>query len=302
MNRRKVLATAIGAACLPSVAALAQEWRSRYPVLAMGVVTAENEADRVIRYRPVVAYLERALGVKMEFRNATDYAGIVEALNAGKLHIASLGPAAYAQAWIVSNGKVIPLAATVDSAGDFGYHSVVVVRTQSAYRTLDDLRGKKLAFADPNSASGFQAPSFFMREAGYDPAKFFGSTAFSGSHENSLIALLNDTFDAAATWWNNEERSNFTRMWDKGMIPKGSVRVIWKSPRLPTSPVTVRSDMPEPLRDAVKQAFLRMKDDDAEAWKSLGDGKLGHYREVSHADYEPMIRLVRDNQRARRAS
>lgn len=301
MKRRQFLAASTAAVAISSEAG-AQEWRSRYPVLAMGVVTSENEADRVVRYRPVVAYLERTLGVKIEFRNATDYAGVVEALNAGKLQIASLGPAAYAQAWIVSSGKVIPLVATVDNAGDFGYFSVVVVRTDSAYRTLDDLKGKRIAFADPNSASGFQAPAFFMREAGYDPAKFFGSTAFSGSHENSIIALLNGTFDAAATWWNSEERSNYSRMWDKGMIPKGSVRVVWKSPLLPTSPVTVRSDMPEPLRAAIKQAFMRMKDDDAEAWKSLGDGKLGAYREVTHADYEAMIRLVRDNQRARRAS
>jgi hypothetical protein len=52
----------------------------------------------------------------------------------------------------------------------------------------------------------------------------------------------------------------------------------------------------------VKQAFIRMKDLDKEAWQALGDGKLGGYREVSHADYEAMVRLVRDNQRARRAS
>jgi phosphonate transport system substrate-binding protein len=301
MRRRRLFALSAAAVATPALAQ-GQDWRARFPTLAMGVVTSENEADRVVRYRPVIAYLERVLGVKIEFRNATDYAGVVEALNAGRLHIAGLGPAAYAQAWIVSNGRVEPLAATIDAAGDFGYFSVVVVKTDSPYRSLDDLKGKRMAFADPNSASGFQAPSFFMREAGYDPAKFFGTTAFSGSHENSIIALLNGTFDGAATWWNSEERSNFSRMWDKGMIPKGSVRVVWTSPRLPTSPITVRSDMPEMLRDAVKQAFLRMKDDDAEAWRSLSDGKLGGYRAVSHADYEAMIRLVRDNQRARRAS
>jgi phosphonate transport system substrate-binding protein len=298
--RRTLLAA--GAASLVPATGRSQDWRTRYPTLAMGVITSENEADRIVRYRPVVSYLERVLGVRIEFRNATDYAGVVEALNANKLQIAHLGPAAYAQAWIVSGGKVLPIAATVDAAGDFGYFSVVVVRSDSPYRSIDDLRGKKLAFADPNSASGFQAPAFFMREAGYDPTKFFASTAFSGSHENSVIALLNGTFDAAATWWNNDERSNYARMWDKGMIPRNSVRVVWKSPQLPSSPLTVRTDMPEDLRIAVKQAFIRMKDLDKEAWPALGDGKLGGYREVSHADYEAMVRLVRDNQRARRAS
>jgi phosphonate transport system substrate-binding protein len=61
-------------------------------------------------------------------------------------------------------------------------------------------------------------PRYFLTEAGYDPDEFFGSTAFSGSHENSVIALLNDTFDVAATWWRSEERSNPQRMESKGMI------------------------------------------------------------------------------------
>ncbi len=220
LNRRTFIAAAvlIGAAA----PAAADDWRTKYPKLTMGVVTSENEADRIVRYKPVIAYLEKTLGVPVEFRNATDYAGVIEALNADKLQVAGLGPAAYAQAWIVSGGEVEPLAGQIANDGTFGYHSVVVVKTDSPYQKIEDLRGKKFAFADPNSTSGFQAPAFFLKEAGIDPENFFSNTAFSGSHENSIVALLNDTFDGAATWWNSEERSNFSRMWDKGMIPKDS--------------------------------------------------------------------------------
>jgi len=304
MTTRRTLLGALGTMTLSATAIRAQgaDWRTAHPTIAMGVVTSENEADRVIRYRPVVGYLERTLGVKVEFRNATDYAGVIEAMVAGKIQIAHFGPAAYAQAWIVSGGKVVPLLGSLDNAGDFGYFSVVVVKADSPYQSIDDLKGKRLGFADPNSASGFQAPSFFLKEAGYDPVKFFGSTAFSGSHENSVIALLNGTFDGAATWWNNEDRTNYTRMWDKGMIPKNSVRVIWKSPRLPSSPLTVRADAPEPFRTLVRDSFVAMKTDDPLAWKSLTDGKASGYRDVTHADYEPMVRMVRENQKARRAS
>jgi phosphonate transport system substrate-binding protein len=304
MITRRVMLGALGALSLPATQALAQgtDWRATYPTIAMGVVTSENEADRVIRYRPVVTYLERKLGVKVDFRNASDYAGVIEAMVANKIQIASFGPAAYAQAWIVSNGKVTPLLGSLDNAGDFGYFSVAVVKADSPYQSMDDLKGKRFAFADPNSASGFQAPSFFLKDAGYDPAKHFGSTAFSGSHENSVIALLNGTFDGAATWWNNEDRTNYTRMWDKGMIPKGSIRVIWKSPRLPSSPLTVRADAPEAFRKLVRDSFVAMKTDDPDAWKSLTDGKSSGYRDVTHADYEAMVRMVRENQKARRGS
>lgn len=307
LNRRAFLAgAALLAAATPALtsapALAADDWRKAYPKLTMGVVTSENEADRIVRYKPVVAYLENVLGVPVEFRNATDYAGVIEALNAGKLQVAGLGPAAYAQAWIVSGGKVEPLAGQIANDGTFGYHSVVVVKADSPYQRIEDLRGKKFAFADPNSTSGFQAPSFFLKEAGIDPESFFGTTAFSGSHENSVIALLNDTFDAAATWWNSEERSNFSRMWDKGMIPKGSVRVIWKSPLLPSSPVTVRSDLPAALKQLVAKAYLEMPTADPAAWKALTDGKMKAYRAVSHAEYEPIVRMIKDNQRARRGS
>lgn len=302
MNRRTVLAAALAIGAVAPSLAVAEDWRKAYPKLTMGVVTSENEADRIVRYAPVIEYLEKALGVPVEFRNATDYAGVIEALNAGKLDVAGLGPAAYAQAWIVSGGEVEPLAGQLDNEGTFGYHSVVVVRTESPYRTIEDLRGRKFAFADPNSTSGFQAPSFFLTEAGFPPDTFFGSTAFSGSHENSVLALLNDTFDGAATWWNNDERSNFTRMWNKGMIPKDSVRVIWQSPLLPSSPVTVRTDMPAELKQAVKDAYLNMASEDPAAWQALTDGKATGYKEVTHADYEPVVRMIKANQRSRRES
>jgi phosphonate transport system substrate-binding protein len=306
LQRRSILAAAaalpVAAPAFAPAPAFAEDWRTRYPTLAMGVGTAENEADRVIRYKPVIAYLEKTLGVKIEFRNATDYAGVIEALAADKIQVAQFGPASYAQAWIVSGGKVVPLLGQVDNTGDFGYFSVVVVKADSPYQSIEDLKGTRFAFADPNSTSGFQAPAFFLKEAGYDPAKFFASTAFSGSHENSVIALLNGTFDAAATWWNNDERSNYTRMWDKGMIPRGSVRVIWKSPRLPSSPLTVRADAPVALRQLVRDAFYNMQKDDPAAWQSLTDGKVGGWRDVTHADYEAIVRLVQDNRRARRGA
>ncbi len=300
LNRRAFIAAAvlIGAAA----PAAADDWRATYPKLTMGVVTSENEADRIVRYKPVIAYLENTLGVPVEFRNATDYAGVIEALNADKLQVAGLGPAAYAQAWIISGGEVEPLAGQIANDGTFGYHSVVVVKTDSPHKTIEDLRGKKLAFADPNSASGFQAPSFFLKEAGFPPETFFSSTAFSGSHENSIMALLNDTFDGAATWWNSEERSNFSRMWDKGMIPKDSVRVIWKSPLLPSSPITVRTSMPAALKHAVKAAYMDMPVADPAAWKAMTDGKAKGYKAVTHAEYEPMVRMVKENQRTRRGS
>ena len=297
-----VAALAAFASVAVGVSSASADWRKKYPELTLGVITSENESDRLQRYKPVRAYLEKALGVGIKWRAATDYAGIIEGVKAGKIEVARFGPASYAKAWIVTKGEVEPLVGELDKRGDFGYFAVIVVKNDSPFKTIEDLKGKKLAFADPNSTSGHQAPRYFLTEAGFDPDKFFGSTAFSGSHENSVVALLNGTFDAAATWYRTPERSNMTRMEGKGMIKPGQWRIVWKSPRLPSSPWAMSTKMPKEMRADVKQALLKMKVDDPGAWKALTDGKASAYRSVTHEEYEAIVRMIKANLRKRKSS
>ncbi|SDD98882.1 phosphonate ABC transporter substrate-binding protein [Rhodospira trueperi] len=296
LTRRTLIAAATAAATLAGASAPAlADWREDYPTLRFGVITSENEADRTMRFKPVQDYLEEALGVTIEWRTATDYAGIIEGVRAGKIEIARFGPASYSKCWMVTDGKVEPLVGELDLDGNFGYHSVVVVKADSPYQSIDDLEGKSLAFADPNSTSGHQAPRFFLGEAGYDPDAFFGSTGFSGSHENSVMAVLNGTYDAAATWWRDAERSNPQRMANKGMIEDGSWRVIWTSPKLPSSPWAMSTELPEDMRTDVQQALYNMKEASPEAWESLTDGQASGFKLVTHADYEGVVRMIQTN-------
>ncbi|MEA3436301.1 MAG: phosphonate ABC transporter substrate-binding protein [Thermodesulfobacteriota bacterium] len=284
--------------CVP--AAQAKKWQKKYPEITLGVITGENEADRIQRYKPVRSYLEKELGVKVKWRTATDYAGIIEGVKAKKVQLAYFGPASYSKCWIVTKGKVVPLVAELDSRGDFGYHSVVIVKKDSPYKSIDDLKGKKLAFADPNSTSGHQAPRYFLTEAGYNPDKFFGSTGFSGSHENSVMALLNGTFDAAATWWRSKDFSNPKRMEMKKMIPQGQWKVVWKSPKLPNSPWAAPTYLPKQMRIDLQNTLLNMKDKDPAAWDGLTSGKASGFRKVTHADYESIIRMIEANLKSRK--
>lgn len=280
----------------------AGDWPKKYPEITLGVITSENEADRIQRYKPVREYLERELGVKINWRTATDYAGIIEGVKAKKVQVAYFGPASYSKCYIVTNGGVMPLVGELDKRGDFGYHSVVVVKKDAPYSKIEDLKGKKLAFADPNSTSGHQAPRYFLTEAGFNPDKFFGSTAFSGSHENSVMALLNGTFDAAATWWRSEDYSNPKRMEMKKMIPEGQWKIIWKSPKLPASPWAVPNYLPEEMKTAVQDALMAMPTKDPAAWQGLTMGKASGFRKVTHKDYESIVRMIKANLKARKKS
>jgi len=300
-NRRLALFAGLAAGVLAATPAIAADWRDAHKTLTLGVITSENEADRIERYKPVRAYMEKELGVEIKWRSATDYAGVIEGLKAGKIDIARVGPAAYAKAWMVMNGEVEPLVGELDNNGDFGYFSVVIVKRDSPFQKIEDLKGKRFAFADPNSTSGHQAPRYFLGESGIDADTFFGQTSFSGSHENSVMALMNDTFDAAATWYRTEERSNMTRMEGKGMIEPGQWRVIWKTPRLPSSPWAMSTDKPAAMRADIKAMLMNMKTQAPEAWQALTDGKASAYREVEHAEYEAIVRMIKANERQRRA-
>ena len=292
--------TGMGAALIGVPLAWASYWRATFSTLNFGVGSSENEADRIARYKSFVAYMENALRVPLKMHQASDYAGTIEALKARKLEFTRFGPASYAQAWLVTGGKVEPLVVEMDSDGLTGYHSVIAVKADSPYQSLDDLKGKTLAYADPNSTSGHIAPAYFLRESGVDPAAFFGRTGFSGSHENSILALLNGTYDAAATWWTNEARSNVTRMEGKKMIPTGQIRYVWKSPKLPSSPWVAHTDLPASLRAEVKAALVALPLSHPQVWNDLTDGKSKGVQEITHAAYEPVIRMIKANQVARR--
>jgi len=305
MSRSRLIAGMLAAlVCLlaQAVTAQAADWRDQYKEISLGVITEENQSDQLTRWKPVADYLEKALGIKVSVKPASDYAGVIEAMKAKKIELAWFGPASYAKAWIVTQGQVVPLVTHTDAQGVVGYHSVLVVKKDSPYQTLEDLKGKKLALADPNSTSGHQAPRYFLNEQGIDIDKYFASATFSGSHENSLIGLMNGTFDAAVTWWNSDEFSNISRMASKGMIPQDSTRILWKSPTLPNEPWTMPAWLPEQMRQDVKQALLDMPAKAPDVFNKLFDGKSKEMVATSHADYEPIVRMINANLEQRKGS
>lgn len=299
MNRRSIL---LAAAVLSlSAAPAAADWRAEFRELRFGITSAENESDALPRWDSFAQYVQRKLGVRVTVHRGSDYAAVVEALHSRRIEFARMGPAAYARAVQLMGENIVPIARDMDLDGAVGYRSVVVVRADSPARTIDDLKGRSLAFADPNSASGFQAPTFFLTEQGKAPASFFGRTGFAGNHETALLAVVNRQFDAAATWWNNEARSNITRMEEKKMIETGAVRVVWTSPLIPNSPWVARR-LPADLVKAYTDALLALPVEAPDVWNRLVDGKMLKTVPAAREDYLDMLRMIEQTQRQRRGT
>jgi len=289
---------------LAALPAAAQDWKTDYRIVRFGILSGENETDRIARYTPFEEYLEAKLGVDVEIFTAGNYDGVVQALAAGQIEFAFLGSSAYAAAYTASEGKMIPLLAAREIDGSTGYYSIIAVRCDAGYTTVDDLKGKVLAFADPDSTSGYAVPSYNLVQQGYDPATFFSAIPFSGSHEAGVQGVVNRQFDAAATYINNEASGIPQRMVEKGMIPAGEVCWIWKSPEITNGPFAARSTLPQALIDEMKAAVMATPTDAPDVFKTITGGENSTKRdfvEVDHSRYQWIIDM-RDWLKAQRRS
>ncbi|GJD54977.1 phosphonate ABC transporter substrate-binding protein [Methylobacterium dankookense] len=308
MLTRRTLAGALAALALIAPAA-AEDWKAKYPELTLGAIPVENASGTADRYAPLTEYLSKALGVPVKLRVANDYAAVIEGQRAGNIQIAFYGPASFARA-VMTGVKVEPVVNQKHNNGASGYYSVIYVRADSPYKTVEDLKGKNLALVDPNSTSGNQAPRFFLQKAGHEVDKHFGKTVYAGSHENAVLALVQGTADAAANLWNSETDTVVTRMATKGMLKKpdgtqmgqSDFRVVFKSEFLPEGPFAVLASLPDDLKAKIREAFIALPKADKAAFDRLSDGKDLDLTPVTLKDYQPIIEMLKFNDDQRRKS
>ena len=299
LTRRGLAAALVSLALVSPV--LAQDWRSEYPELTIGVSSGENETDAIARNQPYADYLSRELGVPVKMIRGTDYAAVIEAMRSGHVQFASVGPAAYALARKVMGDEIAPVAVTLDQDGNLGYYSVIAVRADSPYQTLEDIKGKSFAFADPNSTSGYAVPSYYLStELKTSADDYFSEVAFSGGHEQSVMALVNGTFEAVATHWRNETAGNIQTMEKKGLIQPGSTRIIWTSPVIPNTPVMINTTLPQELQDEFKAALMAFPEKDPEGFATYSNGTSSGYVEAKHEDYLDVVAITEFNAEQRR--
>jgi len=304
MHRRAFLGTALTAAAFAvtlHAPALAADWKSEVETIRFGVLSGENEKDRIQRYAAFEAYLEKNLGVPVEIYTASSYDGVIQALSADQVEFAFLGSSAYAAAWTETNGGIEPLVSRIDADGTSGYFSIVAVRCDSGYKKMEDLKGKTLAFADPDSTSGYAVPYFNLRKQGYDPETYFGATPFSGSHDTGVVGVVNGQFDAAATYINNDISGVPQRLVEKGMIKEGEVCWIWQSPEITSGPFTARKNLPDALKTTMKQLVMEIPEKNPEAFLSMtGDPKQVGWIEVDHERYAWIVEMRDEIRKIRR--
>ena len=256
--------------------------------ITFALLSTENASEITRRWGPILAQLEKDLGVKVKSVTATDYRGTIEALKFKKAEIGHLGPKSYVEASTNNYANVEPIAQLQLANGSLGYRSCLIVHSDSDLFSPEDMAGKTFAFNDPNSTSGYLVPSaFFMMELSVDPKKYFSKITFSGSHEASILAVANKKVEVAST--NLPDLQQLTR---EGKVPRGALRVIWVSKLIPNDPIVARKDMPASLRSAIQESLTTMKARSPETFKEIG-AWVGGFVPADDAKYQ-VIRDLND--------
>jgi phosphonate transport system substrate-binding protein len=238
------------------------------------------------RWGPILARMEKDLGITVTSATATDYRGTIEALKFKKAEIGHLGPKSYVEASTNNYANVEPIAQLQLANGSLGYRSCLITHTDSDIFGPEDMAGHTYAFNDPNSASGYLVPSaFFMMEMGVDPKAYFSKVMFSGSHEASILAVANKKVEVAST--NLPDLQQLTR---ERKVPRGALRVIWVSRLIPNDPIVVRKDLPPSLKQAMQESLTTMKARHPEAFREVG-AWLGGFVKADDAKYQVVREL-----------
>ena len=307
IQRRTFIA---GAAALASASGASLAWAQEMPKeLTFAVIPVENAALTTDRFGPMAKYLSDAIGIPVTLRIANDYAAVIEAQRAGNAQIAFYGPASYARA-VMTGVKTVPLVNTRHETGVTGYYSVLWVRADSPYKSVQDLKGKTLALVDPNSTSGNNAPRYFLSQKEHIPSLegFFGKVFFAGGHQNALLALAQGTADVAANEYFSPTDNMPTRLAEKGLLKDANgktlspsdFRILFKSDLLPEGPYAVLESVPAALREKIRQALLDMPKKAKKTFDLLSDGKDQELVAVDAKAYDPIIGILKFNDAQRK--
>ncbi|WP_352404885.1 phosphate/phosphite/phosphonate ABC transporter substrate-binding protein [Sporanaerobacter acetigenes] len=247
-------------------------------VIKMGFVPMKDGDSLIESVEPLTEMLSKELGVKVEGFTATNYVGVVEGLGSGQVDFGFIPPFAYVLANKESNAEVILTA--LNKSGEAKYRSQFLVRKDSDITSFSDIKGKKVAFVDPSSTSGYLFPGAHLIKEGINIEKDI-EYVYAGGHDKALQLLLNGDVDVATTFVDARDRykEDFPEAMEK-------TEVLGYTDYIPNISVTVKGDMEEELKDKIKVALLNIAktEEGSELLKTLFN--MYGFEEATDSDYD----------------
>lgn len=291
---KKLLLAATAAATM-SFGASAQEITE----FRIGVLGGENAQDRLASNECLRAYVQDLLGVETKIFTPADYDGVIQGLLGGSIDMAWLGASSYAKTFLTDPEAVDVVLVKTNLDGSFSYHSIGFARKDSGIASLDDMKGKKFGFGDPNSTSGYLIPSIEIPQATgatMESGDYFGEVVFTGGHEQTIVAVKNGDVDGGVTWadgqgeWVDGYNSGALRKAvDAGLVDMNDLVEIWRSKPIPEGPIVLRRALPADVKEKVTKLVKDLHGNDPDCAYNVAAGETAGFAPITHDAYESII-------------
>lgn len=218
------------------------------PVLVFAYTPVEDPAVYRTVWQEFMDHLARTTGKRVQFFAVQSNAAQIEAMRAGRLHVAGFNTGSTPLA--VNCAGYVPFTMMASRDGRYGYTMDFIVQADGPIQRMEDLRGRLVAFTAQTSNSGFKAPSALLQRQFNLVADRDFRTAFSGRHDNSIIGVANRDYDAAAI-----ANSVLTRMVARNAVDPARLRTIYRSDPFPTTSYGYAHNLAPELVANIRRAF-----------------------------------------------
>jgi len=218
--------------------------------LRMSAIPDENPTELMRVYTPFAEYLQRQIGIPVQFTPVVDYAATVEGMVAGKLDLVWFGGLTHVQARIRTKNTAYAIAMREE---DLKFTSVFITNPQANIKSLGELKGKTFAFGSAGSTSGHTMPRYFLLKAGIVPEQDFSKFSFSGAHDATALWVQSSRVDAGAL-----NSSVWAKLVETKKVDASQVFVFWTTPPYVDYNWTVRGELDKGLVQKIQQAFLKL--------------------------------------------
>ncbi len=252
--------------------------------LVMGFVPSQ-ESDKIAETaEPMAQFVSKEIGIPIKTFTSTNYVGLVEAMGSGNVDIGALAPLAYVLANDQNGAQVL---LKTSRKGALTYHAMFITRADSGIKRIEDAEGKRMAFVDPASASGYLFPAAYLKSKGFNPEKFFSQTKYAGSHDNAVKAVYNGDVDVAVVY---DDARNIVEK----TIPdvKEKVVKIGQTEEIPNDTISVRKGLDPALAQKIKAAFLKYAQTPEGKKTLMAVYEIDGMAEAANADYDVVRRTA----------
>jgi phosphonate transport system substrate-binding protein len=254
--------------------------------LRMSAIPDENPTELMRIYTPFAEYLQREVGIPVQFTPVVDYAATVEGMVAGKLDLVWFGGLTHVQARIRTNNTAYAIALRAE---DLKFKSVFITNPTAKVNALEGLKGKTFAFGSAGSTSGHTMPRYFLLKADIVPERDFSKFSFSGAHDATALWVQSGRVDAGAL-----NISVWEKLVESKKVDTAQVFVFWTTPEYVDYNWTVRGDLDQGVVTKIKQAFLKLDRANPEYAKLLDLHRASRYVAVDSEDiFQPIEEAAR---------